>query len=519
MNRARSWGITSAITTLVLVLGGAVALGDLSVRDSRGAARGVDAHDHVHPQVGSLRDLEPSMSAPAAGTMLSGGELISHFEGGRNVTSPTGGGRIIYTGTLAVEPTIGIDKKSNIFYQGAIANGLILPVVVVSRDGGLSWDKVTPVAHPHTQDPLVYVDTDTGRSFTADLTFPCTTVSHTDDVGQSWRTSQACGLVDHQNLSAGPPVASPTVGYPNIVYMCAIDMGDADASFALSCLKSLDGGITWIRTGAPAFTADPTQDGGMYDVPGWCGGGSGHSFVDSKGILYVPKGWCGQPYLAISKDEGATWERVQVAENGMPRGVSRTCAGTCRDLPFSTHETAVTVDMAGNIYYFWVATNRLPYLAISRDGGKSFSKPIMVGPLALTEAWGPTIDVGDVGKVALGYVGSTNAPGGKSPDGTGEEYTDAVTWNGYVTTTTDALSQRPRFFTASVNHPSDPIMRGECAVLRCGVQFDFIDVVIGPDGRPWTSMVDGCPAPGDSCDIGPLGAGFVGTVTGGPKLR
>ena len=29
-------------------------------------------------------------------------------------------------------------------------------------------------------------------------------------------------------------------------------------------------------------------------------------------------GWCGQPYLAISHDEGQTWTKVQVAKNGMP---------------------------------------------------------------------------------------------------------------------------------------------------------------------------------------------------------
>lgn len=58
---------------------------------------------------------------------------------------------------------------------------------------------------------------------------------------------------------------------------------------------------------------------------------------------------------------------------------------------------------------------------------------------------GPTIAVGDTGKIALAYVGSTNAPAGKSPDGYGPEYIDEVTWNGYITTSVDALSKRPRF--------------------------------------------------------------------------
>lgn len=406
---------------------------------------------------------------------------------------------------------MGIDKKGNIFYQGVGAPyGVFGPNVVVSRDGGHTWDDVTPRTHTYTFDPMLYVDIDTGRAFTADLTaFACTSVSHSDDVGESWTSSEACGLSDHQNLFAGPPVVSPTVGYPNIVYMCAVDAGvQTYSSAATSCLKSLDGGLTWVRTGAPAYTADPRQGDGAFDIPGACGGASGHGFVDSEGTVYVPRGWCSQPYLAISKDEGVTWERIQVAGNGMPR--------TQDQLAEFEHEAAVAVDTKGNIYYFWTARNRLPYLAVSRDGGESFTKPLMVGPPGLKEAWGPTIDVGGVGKIALAYVGSTNAPGGRSPDGLGEEYDYLVTWNGYITASIDALSKKPRFFTTPVNPPSDPIVRGECGVVRCEVQLDFIDVVIGPDGTPWTSMVDGCPSPGDKCDAF---LGFVGTVVGGPPLR
>jgi hypothetical protein len=367
---------------------------------------------------------------------------------------------------------------------------------------------VTPDTHRITFDPMLYVDTRTGRAFTADWTL-CSTVSHTDDVGETWTTSKACGLTDHQNVFAGPPVTSPTVGYPNVVYMCAIDLGLAQPSAATSCLKSLDGGITWARTGAPAYTNDPRQGPGTLGIPGHCGGASGHGFVDSEGTVYLPRGWCSQPYLAVSKDEGATWDRIQVADNGMPRNQDDVLAEF-------EHEAAVAVDAKGNIYYFWTARNRLPYLAVSSDGGQTFSRPMMVGPPGLKEAWGPTIDVGEVGKIALAYVGSTTAPGGRAPDGTGAEYDHFVTWNGYITTSIDALSKKPRFSTVSVNPLSDPIMRGECGILACGVQADFIDIVIDPDGRPWTSMVDGCSPPGVACDDF---LGFVGTVAGGPRLR
>lgn len=48
-------------------------------------------------------------------------------------------------------------------------------------------------------------------------------------------------------------------------------------------------------------------------------------------------------------------------------------------------------------------------------------------------------------------------------------------------------------------------------------EFDFIDVVIGPDGTPWTpwtSMVDGCTR--NECSR--LGYAVMGHLVGGPSL-
>ena len=501
--------LLAAVAAICLgLLAGAVPAGRVDVRDRTSLAH----HLYRMPV-----NLQTSLASPLSGASgvsadsgwTLGGETITYSEGGRDARKVRGAssGRMSYTGTRSWEPTLGIDKKGNIFFQGTpFATDIN---VMVSRDGGRSWEEITPRTHTHTMDPLIYVDKDTGRAFTADLTWPCLTVSHTDDVGKSWITSEACGLTDHQNMFAGPPVSSPTVGYPNIVYMCAMDGGAAtNASTATSCVKSLDGGVAWIRTGTPAYpSGDPRHEEGMGNVPGWCDGGTGHGVADSHGVLYLPRGWCGQPYLAISKDEGLTWERIQVAKNGMPF----TDDGIPGMIRLYAHEAAVAVDDEGNIYYFWVARDQLPYLAVSTDKGKSFSKPIMVGPPGLTRAWGPTMDIGATGKIALAYVGSTTAPGGVAPYST--PYPDTVTWNGYITTSVDALAKNPRFFTTSVNSLSDPIDRGCCENWAQG---DFIDVVVGPDGRPYTSMVDGCAFPGDACGDR---LGFVGTVVGGPKLR
>jgi hypothetical protein len=101
---------------------------------------------------------------------------------------------------------------------------------------------------------------------------------------------------------------------------------------------------------------------------------------------------------------------------------------------------------------------------------------------------------------------------------------------------TTALARRPLFYAAAINNPrTNPLWRGaSCGDLRCGNMGDFLDLVIGPTGHPWASLVDGCPGKANHCvpDCGGLdnscpsrpstnttrGEGAVGTVVGGPSL-
>lgn len=410
------------------------------------------------------------------------------------------------TGTGAYEPTLGVDRKGHLYYVGIepkrFGDAFIAQAPVLrSTNGGRTWREVSPRLGPErrhltTLDPFLYVDELTDRIFTMDHLGGCPVVSFSADAGASWTTSASCGLTDHQNVFAGPPVTSPTVGYPNIVYQCAIDGGALnDTSTVTSCMKSLDGGVTWVRTGTPAYTDDAREASGQTGVRGHCGGATGHGVTDRAGVIYLPRGWCGQPYLAISRDEGATWTRVRVSNLGMPR------SGSVQE-----HEASVAVDRAGTIYYFWMDAVRMPYLTLSRDGGTRWSKPVMIGPPGLVEAWGPTLAVGANGKIAVAYVGTTGLS----------------RWNGYITMSANALASRPLFYSGTVHDPADHLIHGGCAVIRCGVQFDFIDVVITPDGAPVASFVDGCP-PGGRWGCGATaqaGAfGIVGRLDGGPRLR
>lgn len=407
--------------------------------------------------------------------------------------------RLFGVGRTAIEPTIGATKNGDLFYTAFASNMRI--DVLRSRNGAKRWDVVSPAVegnntHLVSADPYLYVDSSTGRVFTVDLTVACSLLSFTDNRGETWTTNPlACGrpINDHQTLFAGPPVSSPTTAYPNVVYYCFSDLANS------ACSKSLDGGITFLPTGEPAFAPDVYPDGGP--CPGW----HGHGTADQQGTIYLPKAHCGAPWLAISHDEGITWDRVRVAPRAIARGGS---------------DPAVAVDARGTVYYLWVGINRLPYLAVSRDKGRTWSRPMMIAAPAVKEANLATVAAGGSGKLAIAYTGSENSLFQECAigDGCAGEDVEPVTptWNGYLSITTSALSKHPIFYSARVNRPSDPLVRGACGPGRCSWMLDFIDVQVGPSGDAWATFVDGfVPSGSQSVE----GEGLVATFRNAPSLR
>lgn len=440
------------------------------------------------------------------GQWHSGGRAVAHYPGGVEISDPAvtaraPDGRFYRLGMNGWEPTIGVDDKGWVFYQARTSQ--LEPHVVRSTDEGDTWEVVSPTigglpAQPVSLDPMLYLDKDTGRVFTNNIPpdITCQPISFSDDAGAAWTTTAICGHFDHQNIFTGPP---PEDGdqprdYPNVVYYCAINLVMlSGTSTATTCGRSLDGGLTWLPTGEPAYI---TPIGGQDGEEPWCDGAVGHGFVGDDGTVYLPRVWCGQPFLSISKDEGLKWDQVQVATNGG-----------------EGHEAGIAADRKGNLYFTWVAGDGLPYLAISRDGGASWGKPMMVGPPGIRRSSLSAIDIGDDGKIALTYIGSLT-PGKKE---------SKWRWNGYITMTADALARRPVFYTGSINAPSDPLQIGECGDVRCHSLGDFFDVTIGPDGTPWAAYVDACFKPGYCVptfeNVGVRGEAVVGRLIGGPKLR
>lgn len=206
--------------------------------------------------------------------------------------------------------------------------------------------------------------------------------------------------------------------------------------------------------------------------------------MDATGTVFVPKRHEGQPWVAISRDEGLTWTRVRVATNGAAGAATR---------------MAITSD--GSLAYTWTGGDHLPYLSRSSDAGASWSAPMLLSPPEVEEAALPRIIAGPDGSIAVAYIATDDAPGGPPyydfcnvhlGDCTDGRYT-GVEWDGYLALIDDARDADPVIRTATAGGPGSPLLVGGCSADGgCKAVLDFVDVQFDDAGMPWAAFVDDC---------------------------
>ena len=427
-----------------------------------------------------------------------------------------------FVGRDSGEPTVGVDKKGTIFFPGDAfdtpGNTLARNLELRSSDGGRTWTDISPKAgnagpnsHPVTLDTITYVDKDYGRVFSVDtLAAEGSLISFSDDRGATWTSSfaAAAGVDDHETITTGVvPAGSGLVTldpkFPKVVYYCVNTVA------AVSCSRSLDGGVTFVQMNTPF----PTHPASSPPDSALCSSLTGHLQTDSRGDLFLPSAFnegagCGVPSVAVSKDGGTTWTDYPVSQ--------------IHD-PFNAMSMAA--DNGGNninLYVTWQDDKwNLPYLSVSKDLGAHWSTPVMIAPPGVRVTNFPSLAAGDRGHVVVTFPGSTDARANADKLGS--------PWSYYVVFTQDALSARPSFVSQVARIPTSlgggtTMHRGACSG-RCAGLFDFLDVQVAPTpGSPaYASRSDDCTGPcvtsprGKSNDAD-AGAGILVREVAGPSM-
>jgi hypothetical protein len=402
-------------------------------------------------------------------------------------------------GVGAAEPTLTVSKTGSVTYAPVFPDDGV--GLWQTHDHGQSWNFLFPAdatgaMHGRAQ-PYLYLDPKTDRQFFASTALggthgnPGFDLSWSADDGVSWNyVNVAANTSDWAKIYAGPPATSTTVGYPTVVYLSApspisTPLNGAGPSFQ-AVYKSLDGGVTWASVGGEALTLQPAL------VPGctaneWIIYGNG--VVGPDGTVYISLHRCGRLAIAISGDEGATWNVVDIPGTSLPQFDSSNIAGIVTS-PNMLLTEPLAADSDGTLYMVWPDDTKLFKLSVSRDKGLTWSAPVVVSEPSVTSVVYGSVAVKAPGTIAIAYYGSE----------------DGTRFDGYMAESLDALAPAPHFSSARVSDPSDPLFPegydvGYVRLFSGGDLHEIVKVEYAPNGDIWAAFAkDMCPGLGAATD-------------------
>ena len=431
-----------------------------------------------------LRLTSGSAATPAAGAAEchAGWPVTAHHAGGQRVTaSGLPVACAVPTGYATSETSVAVSNDGALFFSPAQTEN----TMARSADGGTTWGLSRPPVEQltalwNTVDPVTVVDRSTGRIFWVHATGGTRTtpilvsmsplpppipmiiayaygfqVYSTGDDGRTWTTADytTAPTGDWEKIAVGRPSAAgpQPAGYPNVVYVCANSPFEVSGPGRI-CYRSLDGGASFAIAGyvlsPQATSVCPPLD-------------SNTQVIGPDGTLYIPMSCVNGAYVAVSKDEGATYTWYPVP--GAPSASSVTGTGLLQ----------LAIDDAGTLYGTWGVNDTLQ-LAVSRDQGVTWGAPVNPAAPAVHGIALPAIAAGPAGHVALTYYANPDA--------------SATTLDGYITQTDEASAANPLFVSGMVNDPAHPIYVP--SGLAGGTpRADYIGGGFDVRGQFWAGMV------------------------------
>lgn len=404
----------------------------------------------------------------------------------------------------SAEPTIGIPYNTDHVFFQAFANthrAVFDDATFVDGSPTVQWTDVSPSFTPINVDPMIHADPMTGRIFAGGLAGPCSLMGISDDDGQTWTPAgNMCSgaQFDHQSIGSGPwSTTAPeslvrAAAYPRAVYYCA-------QLTLTSCATSLDGGRTWLP-----FT----------EVTGPCGGLHGHIAVsEATGFAAVPHGGCAGPEGTTTLDPGNYVGFAYTNNNGVtwssrigPDAVDG--VGFDPDLVFSKQSGWLWLAQADELGIHIALSKDEGETWETLGSGMAgqepaqwfnltatFQDPVTGHPLRFGSF--PDLEAGDDNRVALAYMATTD-PEGTDPftlcsEDNGDERgtEDLNIWHYYLSQSFDGGASW-----TTTRIWEDPVQVG--AIWNggggnpCRNLLDFHDMDIDSRGRLHIALSDGC---------------------------
>ena len=427
-------------------------------------------------------------SSPIPSGCQPGWTVVAHSPTGKRLAKPNLVACVVSTGYATSEPSLAITPRGTVVVSPAQSENSSAR----STDGGRTWQLTQPGAQQYTSlwntvDPNLTVDRTTGRLYLVHATGPTRTtpilvdesplpsaastaiagaygfqVYSSGDEGRTWTTAdyQTSPMTDWEKVFVGPA----RTGSGSVVYVCGNSPFEAAGPGRL-CYRSHDQGATFTLAG---YIFPSTSQRGECPVLA-----ANNGTVGPDGTVYQPVSCSDGSYVAVSKDEGATYTWFPVPG---PTGTG---------FAFFGQRFQIASDASGTLYASWVDGDHL-WLASSRDGAHTWGAAMDVAvpgahAIALSQ-----LAAGPAGHVGLAYYAASQPR--------------ASTLTAWMTQTADGKA----FISAALSDPRHPTYT-DFGLSGPNPRADYIGAAFDRQGRLWAAMVRQGARSADGASIATLG--------------